>query len=79
LGNPCEGCQGNSSKNICRKCKGRGIIRENCEISVPIPYGIADGYEILLEGKGSQNGTKKNFGNLTLVILIRGQYYRDKK
>ena len=50
----CEECHGTGEipKEFCEKCKGKGIVRSEEEISVVVPMGIRDGEMIRMAGHG---------------------------
>lgn len=50
----CEQClgSGETPKEICADCKGKGVLRREEEISIVIPTGIRDGEMIRMTGMG---------------------------
>ncbi|MCE9549310.1 molecular chaperone DnaJ [Candidatus Nomurabacteria bacterium] len=50
----CEHCHGVGEvpKEACEKCKGKGVLRQEEEISVIVPAGIRDGEMIRMTGMG---------------------------
>ena len=50
----CEECHGSGEvpKEACDKCKGKGVLRREEEISIVIPAGIRDGEMIRMTGMG---------------------------
>ncbi len=50
----CEACLGTGevSHELCDKCKGKGILRREEEISIVIPAGIRDGEMVRMTGHG---------------------------
>jgi molecular chaperone DnaJ len=67
----CEVCMGNGEvpKEICEKCKGKGILRREEEIAMNIPAGIRDGEMVRMTGYGEavQKGTS---GDLYIKINV---------
>lgn len=51
----CPRCQGSGSivTHPCSQCRGRGRLKTKRELTVDIPAGVNDGYEISLEGEGN--------------------------
>ena len=39
-------------KKLCEKCKGKGVLRREEEISIDIPAGIRDGEMVRMTGYG---------------------------
>lgn len=68
----CSACNttGKVPKEICKKCSGAGIMREQTEIEIKIPAGIDNGEMIRLAGMGEavQNGTS---GDLYVKMHVR--------
>src|SRR3989338_1369936 len=50
----CEACLGAGEvpKELCEKCKGKGVLRREEEISIVVPAGIRDGEMIRMTGMG---------------------------
>jgi len=67
----CEYCLGVGEvpKEICDKCKGKGILRREEEVSITIPAGIRDGEMIRMTGLGEavSHGTT---GDLYIKINV---------
>ena len=67
----CEVCLGAGEvpKEVCDKCKGKGILRREEEISISIPAGIRDGEMVRMTGYGEaiQKGTA---GDLYIKINV---------
>jgi molecular chaperone DnaJ len=51
---PCPTCKGEGSiiDTPCKKCRGKGLIEVERKITVKIPPGIDDGYQLRLQGEG---------------------------
>jgi len=68
----CPDCAG-SGKIISRKCKkcgGDGRVKEEQEIKIEIPAGIADGQTVSLEGQGEAGETGAPSGDLLVNVHI---------
>lgn len=51
---PCQYCGGTGKiiKNKCPECHGTGFKRKEVKVSVNIPAGFDNGYQVLMKGKG---------------------------
>lgn len=67
----CETCFGSGQvpKEVCEKCKGRGVMRLEEEISIIIPAGIRDGEMIRMTGMGEAI-SKGTAGDLYIKINV---------
>lgn len=68
----CEKCGGSGKvpSELCRKCKGVGIVKKSEEISINIPAGIYDGEVVKLFGTGEAK-TNGVAGDLYVKIHIK--------
>ncbi len=73
----CQDCQGQGEKpeKNCAKCGGDGRTKENKNIKIKIPAGIADGQTIRLSGQGEVGFRPKSGkavpGDLYITVHIR--------
>ena len=67
----CEVCLGTGEvpKEICEKCKGKGVLRTEQEISINIPAGIRDGEMVRMSGMG-EAVSKGTTGDLYIKINV---------
>ena len=67
----CESCLGTGEvpKELCDKCKGKGVLRREEEISIIIPAGIRDGEMIRMSGMGEAI-SKGTAGDLYIKINV---------
>lgn len=67
----CEICLGTSTvpHELCDKCKGKGVLRREEEISIVIPEGIRDGEMIRMTGYG-EAVSKGTTGDLYIKINV---------
>ncbi len=67
----CEVCLGAGEvpKELCEKCKGRGVLRREEEISIVIPAGIRDGEMVRMIGHGEAI-SKGTAGDLYIKINV---------
>lgn len=67
----CEICfgAGEVPKDVCEKCKGKGVLRREEEISIVIPAGIRDGEMIRMTGQG-EAVSKGTTGDLYIKINV---------
>ena len=69
----CENCRG-AGKIIdkpCRKCAGKGRVRNTVEKVVDIPAGIDDGQGIVLRGGGDMGVNGGPAGDLNITVSVR--------
>jgi molecular chaperone DnaJ len=67
---PCPSCGGQGSviKEKCKTCFGDGIVREDDNIVLNIPAGVAEGMQLSVSGKGNAAARGGINGDLLLVI-----------
>src|SRR3989338_8484572 len=67
----CDTCLGTGEvpKELCEKCKGKGVLRREEEISITIPAGIRDGEMIRMTGHGEAI-SKGTAGDLYIKINV---------
>ena len=67
----CDVCLGTGEvpKEVCEKCKGKGVLRNEEEISINIPAGIRDGEMIRMTGMG-EAVSKGTTGDLYIKINV---------
>ncbi len=75
---PCSTCQGRGTliESPCRTCRGTGLVRRERTITVKVPPGIDDDYQLRLQSQGetSLTGTP---GDLYIRIHVkRHPYFR---
>ena len=70
---PCPTCRGKGVlvDSPCKNCRGTGLVRKRRRISVKIPMGIDEGYQLRLRGEGEtpQNGGEP--GDLYVSVHVR--------
>jgi len=68
----CEVCLGAGEvpKEICDKCKGKGVLRREEEVSINIPVGIQNGQTLKMSGYGEAT-SKGTTGDLYIKIKIK--------
>ncbi len=71
----CEG-KGQTITSPCRNCKGKGRVRREREITVKIPVGITEGYQLRLEGQGEAPPGEGPSGDLYILIhMVPHRYF----
>jgi len=70
---PCPTCRGRGKiiDSPCSNCRGTGIVRRNRRITVKIPPGIDDGYQLRLHGEGETPSDDGYSGDLYVLIHIK--------
>jgi len=78
---PCPTCKGRGQiiDIPCRNCQGTGIVRRRRTISVNIPVGIDDGYQLRLRGEGEMaaNGGEPGDLYVQMHLLPHESFVRD--
>ncbi len=71
----CEVCLGSGEvpKEICDKCKGKGVLRREEEVSIVIPAGIRDGEMVRMTGYGEAI-SKGTTGDLYIKINVASHH-----
>jgi molecular chaperone DnaJ len=69
---PCSTCSGRGRiiDSPCPNCRGAGIQRRRRQISVKIPAGIDDGYQLRLQGEGETPSGDAIPGDLYVLIHV---------
>jgi molecular chaperone DnaJ len=79
---PCPTCRGRG-KIIgipCPKCRGTGLTRRERTITVKVPSGIDEGFQLRLEGEGETPGDGGFPGDLYVLIHVAPhQYFRRRE
>jgi molecular chaperone DnaJ len=74
---PCATCGGKGRiiDKPCPRCKGTGLTKKERQISVRIPPGIDDGYQLRLHGEGETPPGGGSPGDLYVVIHVTPHEY----
>jgi molecular chaperone DnaJ len=75
---PCPECRGKGVliDSPCRNCRGSGLVRKRRKITVKIPLGIDEGYQLRLRGEGEMTSSGGEPGDLyVLVHIIPHNYF----
>jgi molecular chaperone DnaJ len=69
----CPTCKGKGKliEIPCNNCRGSGLVRKRRKISVHIPMGIDDGYQLRLRGEGEMANSSGEAGDLYVVVHVR--------
>jgi len=69
---PCPECRGKGMlvDLPCRNCRGSGLVKKRRRISVKVPLGIDEGYQLRLRGEGEMAGNGGEPGDLYVLIHI---------
>jgi molecular chaperone DnaJ len=70
---PCPTCKGKGMliDSPCRNCRGTGLVKKHRKISVKIPVGIDEGYQLRLRGEGEMASNGGVAGDLYVVVHVR--------
>jgi molecular chaperone DnaJ len=79
----CDVCGGDGRvpERPCNVCAGAGTVREERELAVQVPAGIADGQRIRLSGRGHAGERGGPNGDLYVVVRVREdeRFVRDQE
>jgi molecular chaperone DnaJ len=69
---PCPTCGGKGRiiDKPCPKCRGSGLIERDRRITVKVPPGIDEGYQLRLSGEGEMSAQASYPGDLYVVIHV---------
>jgi molecular chaperone DnaJ len=76
---PCPTCNGRGRiiDRPCPKCRGSGVSERERKITVKIPPGIDEGYQLRLSGEGEISSEARTPGDLYVVIhILPHKYFR---
>jgi molecular chaperone DnaJ len=74
---PCTTCGGKGRiiDSQCPRCRGRGLVRKDRNISVKVPPGIDEGYQLRLQGQGEMSPDSDSPGDLYVLIHVAPHPY----
>jgi molecular chaperone DnaJ len=69
---PCPTCKGKGTliDSPCKNCRGTGLVKKHRKISVKIPAGIDEGYQLRLRGEGEMVSNGGSPGDLYVLVHI---------
>ena len=69
---PCSTCRGKGMliDSPCKNCRGTGLVKKRRKISVKIPVGIDEGYQLRLRGEGEMAPNGGEPGDLYVLVHI---------
>ena len=69
---PCSTCRGKGTiiDSPCKNCHGTGLVKKRRKISVKIPVGIDEGYQLRLRGEGEMAPNGGEAGDLYVLVHI---------
>jgi molecular chaperone DnaJ len=69
----CPTCRGRGLiiESPCRECRGTGLIRRKRTITIKVPPGIDDGFQLRLRGEGDMPPEGGTPGDLYALIRVR--------
>jgi molecular chaperone DnaJ len=69
---PCPTCRGvgHIIDSPCPRCRGTGLTRRDRNITVKVPSGIDDGYQLRLQGQGEMSPDSDSPGDLYVLIHV---------
>ena len=74
---PCPTCNGRGRiiEKSCPKCRGNGLMEKERKITVKVPPGIDEGYQLRLPGEGEMSPGARAPGDLYVLIHIAPHRY----
>jgi molecular chaperone DnaJ len=68
----CPVCRGKGRivETPCKNCRGAGLVRKRRKITVKVPPGIDEGYQLRLRGEGDMAGNGGEPGDLYVLVHI---------
>jgi molecular chaperone DnaJ len=68
----CPVCRGKGRvvETPCKNCRGSGLVRKRRKITVKVPPGIDEGYQLRLRGEGDMAGNGGEPGDLYVLVHI---------
>jgi molecular chaperone DnaJ len=69
---PCSTCRGKGKRieTPCNNCRGSGLVKKRRRISVKIPKGIDEGYQLRLKGEGEVSPNGGVSGDLYVIVHV---------
>jgi len=69
---PCPTCRGKGKiiDSPCSRCRGTSLIRKDRNITVKVPPGIDEGYQLRLQGQGEMSPESDAPGDLYVIIHV---------
>jgi len=73
----CPTCRGKGKiiDSLCPTCRGTGLLRKQRNITVKVPPGIDEGYQLRLQGQGEMSPESDSPGDLYVLIHIAPHPY----
>jgi molecular chaperone DnaJ len=77
---PCPTCGGRGRiiETPCPKCRGNGLTEKERRITIKIPSGIDEGYQLRLQGEGEAGSELESPGDLYILINIAPHRYFER-
>jgi molecular chaperone DnaJ len=74
---PCPTCRGKGHiiDSPCPRCHGTGLTQKDRNISVKVPPGIDEGYQLRLQGQGEMSANSDSPGDLYVLIHVEPHPY----
>lgn len=74
---PCPTCRGKGKiiQSPCPRCRGGGLTRKDRNISVKVPPGIDEGFQLRLQGQGEMSPESDSPGDLYVLIHVAPHPY----
>lgn len=68
----CPVCNGTAKiiKNPCNECSGTGIIKKTKTLNIPVPIGIDDGQQIILQKQGHAGKYNGEYGDILVLYKL---------
>lgn len=80
MASPCPRCRGEGQiiSNPCKKCSGRGRLRERLKVLINVPAGVNTGMQLRMAGQGDAPEGKGPRGDLYVQIQVQPHEFFER-
>lgn len=77
----CPTCQGTGTviKDVCKNCRGAGLVREKSKVTINVPAGVESGATMHIPGQGSEGTGMGRPGDLYVVLHVEEDERFDRR
>jgi len=66
-------------KNVCKNCRGSGVVKKDRRISIKIPAGIEDGTKLKITGEGEAGKNGGPNGDLYIFVHVKKHPFFERE